>query len=135
MRVSSRAVIIEDGKVLTMFRRKVKDGNAIEYYVIPGGGVEEGETLEETVLRELKEEMNVDIKILGYLGKEEKEETTGHFYHCEILSGEPHLSGPELERNSEINYYEPRFVDIEELKNLDFIGMEFVNKALNKDYE
>ena len=34
MRISSRAVIIEDGKVLTMFRRKIKEGKTKEYYVI-----------------------------------------------------------------------------------------------------
>ena len=46
-RISSRAIIIEDGKLLTMFRRKTKkDGSVKEYYVIPGGGLEENETLE-----------------------------------------------------------------------------------------
>ena len=45
-RVSSRAIIIDDNKLLTMFRRKIKsDGTVKEYYVIPGGGLEEGETL------------------------------------------------------------------------------------------
>jgi len=44
MRASSRAVVIEDGKLLTMFRRKIKDNNVKEYYVIPGGGIDEGET-------------------------------------------------------------------------------------------
>ena len=47
MRVSSRAVIIKDGKLLTMFRRRIKDGKTIEYYVIPGGGQDKGETLEQ----------------------------------------------------------------------------------------
>ena len=75
-RVSARAIIIENNQVLTMFRRKKKDdGSYKEYYVIPGGGVEPNETLEETCIRELKEEYNVDIKILGYLGKDEKEKT------------------------------------------------------------
>ena len=71
MRNSARAVIICDGKVLTMFRRlKNKDGSIKEYYVLPGGGIEENETMEQTVVRELKEEMNLDIKIIEYLGKE-----------------------------------------------------------------
>ena len=53
-RVSARAIIIEDGKLLTMFRRKKKeDGSYQEYYAIPGGGLEENETLK-NVIREIK---------------------------------------------------------------------------------
>ena len=35
----------------------------------------------------------------------------------------------------EDNYYEPRFVDISSLENIDIIGTEFINKAINKLYE
>ena len=95
-RRSSRAVIIEDNKLLYIFRRKIDDlGNISEYYVIPGGGIEDNETKEETVVRELKEE---------------------------------------LDRMTLNNYYEPMFKDVKELKNLDFSGMDLVNKALNKEY-
>ena len=70
-RVSSRAIIIEDNKLLAMFRRKIKnDGSVKEYYVIPGGGLEENETLEENVIRELKEEFSVDIEELERMTKE-----------------------------------------------------------------
>ena len=118
MRTSARAVIIQDGKVLTMFRRKTKDGTTSEYYVIPGGGQEENETLEETVLRELKEEMNVDIKVLGYLGKEVWKDTTSNYFHCEIVKGTPHLGGEELDRMSQDNYYEPTFIPIDKILNI-----------------
>ena len=72
-RISSRAIIIENNKLLTFFRRKNKDGKIKEYYSLPGGGQEKGETLEENVIRELKEEFNVDIKIIDYLGKKESD--------------------------------------------------------------
>ena len=72
-RESSRAVIIDNNRVLTMFRRKIDEvGNKNEYYAIPGGGIEENETMEKAVVRELQEELNVKIKILGYLGKKKK---------------------------------------------------------------
>jgi len=49
-RISSRGIIIEDDYVYLMFRRRIKDdGSFKEYYVIPGGGINEGETLEENV--------------------------------------------------------------------------------------
>lgn len=135
MRISARAVIIQEGKVLTMFRRKVKDGITKEYYVIPGGGQDEGETLEETVVRELKEEMNVDIKILGYLGQEVWNESTSNYFHCEIVNGTPHLGGEELDRMSQDNYYEPKFIELSLLeKESNIVGTEFINKAKNKEY-
>lgn len=134
LRVSARAVIIVDGKVLTMFRRKIKDGNVKEYYVVPGGGQENGETLQQNVLRELKEEMNIDIKILGYLGKQITSNTEEHFFHCEITNGTPVLSGEEKDRMTPENYYEPMFVEIDNLKNLNFDKHEFVRKAIDKNY-
>ena len=45
--------------------RKIKEGKTEEYYVLPGGGLEGNETPEENVTRELKEELTVDIEILG----------------------------------------------------------------------
>ena len=95
-RVSARAVIIENDQVIAMFRKKKQeDGTHKEYYVIPGGGVEENETLEEACVRELKEEYNVDINVLGYLGKEENETTISHIFHAEISNGIPALGGEE----------------------------------------
>lgn len=134
MRISSRAVIIEGNKVLTMFRRRIKDGMSVEYYVIPGGGQDAGETLEETVIRELKEEMNVDIKVLGYLGNTIWQDSNSNFFHCEIVNGTPHLGGEELERMKEDNFYDPRYIDIDLLDTLDIKGSEFIKKAINKEY-
>ncbi len=54
-RVSSRRIIIKNDYVYLMFRRRIKEnGEKKEYYVIPGGGVNENETLEDNVIRELK---------------------------------------------------------------------------------
>lgn len=134
-RVSARAIIIEANEVLTMFRRKKKDdGSYKEYYVIPGGGVEDGETLEETCIREIKEEYNVDIKVLGYLGSDEKETTIGHFFHAEIIDGVPTLGGEESDRNNPDNYYEIRRINIDKLNDYDIDAKEFINKAKNCEY-
>ena len=42
--------------------------NRYEGWVLPKGTVEEGESHEETALREVKEESGVDAKILKYIG-------------------------------------------------------------------
>lgn len=134
-RVSSRGIIIEDGSVYTMFRRRIKDdGTVKEYYVIPGGGIEANETLEENVIREMKEEFSVDVKVEGYLGKDEGEDTIAHFFACSIVNGTPCLGGEELERCTESNYYEIRKVAINDLDKVDILSSDMIIKAYNKEY-
>lgn len=134
MRVSSRAIIIESGKILTMFRRVLRNGVMKEYNAIPGGGQENGETLEQNVTREPKEEMNIDIEILGYLGKTEDNERQEHYFACAIKNGTPHLGGEELEKQSSENYYEPMWISLHNPKGLSETSLAFANKALNKEY-
>lgn len=134
-RISSRGIIIEDGSVYAMFRRRIKDDGTIkEYYVIPGGGINENETLEENVIREMKEEFSVDVKIKGYLGKDESDETIAHFFSCSILEGTPKLGGEELEKCSEKNYYEIRKVAIEDLEKVDILSTDMIMKAFKEEY-
>lgn len=134
-RVSSRGIIIENDYVYLMFRRRIKENGEIkEYYVIPGGGINENETLEENVRREVKEEFSVDVKINGYIGKDESEETIANFFSCSIISGTPKLGGEELDRCTESNYYEVRKVKIEDLDKIDVMGKDMIIKAFNKVY-
>jgi 8-oxo-dGTP diphosphatase len=49
------ALIIKEDKILLMHRKK--EGR--EYWVFPGGSVEEGETPEEAVIREIMEELSL----------------------------------------------------------------------------
>ena len=126
-RVSSRAIIIEDGKLLAMFRRKVKkDGSIKEYYVIPGGGLEDGETLEENVIRELKEEFNVDIEVVKFLGTEQYDDTIANYFLCKIVNGTPKLGGEELERMTPENYYEIRYINLNEIDNYDINAKDII---------
>ena len=134
-RVSSRGIIIEDEKVYLMFRRKRNnDGTFKEYYVIPGGGIEENETLEENLIREMKEEFSVDVKIEGYIGKDEGEESIANFYSCSIISGIPALGGEELEKCTENNYYEIKKVSLKDLDNINLLGKDMILKAYNKEF-
>lgn len=51
-------VIVKDNKVLLVQQRKEVAKGLWSY---PGGGVENGETLEDAVIREVKEELGVDL--------------------------------------------------------------------------
>jgi ADP-ribose pyrophosphatase YjhB (NUDIX family) len=57
---SVKAIIIKDGKLLTV---SVDYGRG-RYCKLPGGGQEWGETMQETIIRECKEELNLAVKPL-----------------------------------------------------------------------
>jgi len=58
IRNSAKAVIFRDGKMLAS---KIKDKEEV-FYIMPGGGQESGETLEEAVEREIAEEFGILVK-------------------------------------------------------------------------
>ena len=130
MRKTSRAIIIDDNKLLVFFRRKIIDGRVITYYAIPGGHVEDGESCEDTVIRELKEEMNLDIEIVDYLGKIEIDNQEENYFSARIIGGNLQFGGEELERNCDDNYYEIRWLLLDEISDSGIRAMEFIKKVI-----
>lgn len=129
MEKTARAVIISNGKLLVFFRRRVRDGIEVKYYAIPGGHVEGNETLEDTVVRELKEEMNLDISILGYLGKIVIDDKEEYYYYAKIVGGQLQFGGEELDRCNENNYYEIRWLPITELDTSGIRAVDLIKRA------
>lgn len=111
-RISARGLIVTEKGLAVIFRRKITENETKEYYALPGGGVNENESLEECLKRELNEELNIDVNIKDLAFKVETDERIEYFYNCEYLSGTFTLNGEELDRMSESNYYEPTFIDI-----------------------
>lgn len=63
MSVVVGAVIVRDGRVLAA--RRTRPADLAGQWEFPGGKVEEGENLEEALARELKEELNSNISVIG----------------------------------------------------------------------
>jgi len=57
------AVIINQGKILCVQRNEHKYDYISRKYEFPGGKIDEGETKEEALLREIREELKMNIKI------------------------------------------------------------------------
>lgn len=62
MRQRAAIILIEDQQIALI--KRVRNGDT--YYVIPGGGVESGETPEEAAVREAREELGVHVEIGSY---------------------------------------------------------------------
>lgn len=127
---TARAIIINDGKVLLFFRKRIKNGIENVYYSLPGGHLEEGESFEDAVIREVKEEMNIDVRIIDYVGMNNISDCEEKIYHCEIISGDIKFGGEELERCSDSNYYEIMWVSIDKLDKDMFWNLDFVRKVV-----
>ena len=86
----SAAVIVKDNKYFIAKRNK--DKHLGGYFEFPGGKQNDNETLEQTVIREIKEELNVDITVDRKLGDEhysdEKINVHLHYFFCTIIKGD-----------------------------------------------
>lgn len=61
--ITVKGIVIYNHKVLILKRVK-PSSDGLGYWELPGGGLEYGETPHEALIRELKEETNLDIRIL-----------------------------------------------------------------------
>ncbi len=124
--IRSAAIVLKDNQILLMHRIN----NGKEYYVFPGGGVEEGETFEETAIRETQEEMSVKVetrKLLYHICYvAENKESEQYFYLAKYVAGNPQLSpGNELtDMQAGKSVYEPMWVDLDKIISLNVYPTE-----------
>ena len=59
MRIRAGIVLIQNGKVALIERHRA----GLDYFVFPGGGVDEGESVEQAAVREAREELGIEVAI------------------------------------------------------------------------
>lgn len=89
MREVTAAIIRRNGKILICRRA---EGSCAYLWEFPGGKTEPGETPFECLTRELREELNIEIKPLCEYCRSVCGELSFVFIEAEIVSGEPQLS-------------------------------------------
>ena len=98
-RIAVSAVILEQGNVLLAHRRD------IDWWNLPGGGLELGETVDDALHREVFEETGLEVEIerlVGVYSKPQKQEVVLTF-HCHVTGGTPR----ETEETRECRYFPP----------------------------
>ncbi len=127
---------MQDGIAL-MHRTEVKKRKDYQdYYTFPGGGLEEGETEEEGTIREIKEELGINVKVVKKLYEmdSEKFEQREIFYLCEYVDGEfgtgdgPEFSGDPYYKDS--GNYIPEIISKEKIRDILLLPLEIKEKLL-----
>ena len=61
-RIGVRGIIYKNGKILAV-RHKDQNGNPKDFWAIPGGGLDPGESLEDGLRREMEEELGIKAEV------------------------------------------------------------------------
>ncbi|MCI8641532.1 MAG: NUDIX domain-containing protein [Clostridia bacterium] len=100
--VAGAILLDKDNKILLIHRNTAK----MQRWELPGGKLEKGEIPKATTIRELKEELDIDVKPLKYVGFKVFEENDVilkyHWYKCKIDNGIPKLLE---EKFDDISYF------------------------------
>lgn len=137
MRTRVAGIIPMNDGFVFMHRKNVKRNKDYqEYYTFPGGRLEEGETLEEGVIREVKEEFGIYVKVIKKLYELENDKLgmKEYFFLCEYVDGEFGTGeGEEFSNNPEYKdsgEYIPEIVKIEQISDLLILPLEIKEKFL-----
>lgn len=109
------AIIKENNKILCAQRKEGLNPETSLKWEFPGGKIEENETPEEALKRELMEELNINVKVNSFFCSLEHDYPKFHLsmklFNCEIISGEIKL-----------NVHESiKWVNVNEIKSLDWL--------------
>jgi len=151
----ARAIIVENKKLLTIevtYLNGVADDLARndnrksyqKHYLLPGGGVDEGETIKQAVTREAFEEYGLQVKPVKYLGKQyytvpmnlDGEDFPSHrveyYYLCTPTTAESEQFGIEGEFTDKNKSYKKVKLSLDEIKKLDPADINDMNQETYK---
>jgi len=127
--IRASAIIIRDGKILLIKRQKA----AHLYWVLPGGGVEDGESEEQAVIREVKEETNLDtvgVQLAFRQPNPPLSDRPQPYFYCQVEGDDVRMIGEEVEDNSPFNSYELQWVDIKSISQIPLVPESAKNELV-----
>jgi 8-oxo-dGTP diphosphatase len=133
LRVRVCGILIEKGKILLIRHRSL--GKKGVLWAPPGGGMQFGESAEETIKREFEEETGLKIKVERYLFTHEFLDPPLHaielFFEVTRVGGELNTGyDPEMKKNDQI-IAEVAYLDIDGLKEIDHDSIHNVLRNVN----
>ncbi|MEM7134281.1 MAG: NUDIX domain-containing protein [Chloroflexota bacterium] len=132
-RIRYQGAVIQDHHILLI--KNCQHEDQLEYWSMPGGGREEGESEEECVARELKEETHLDVQVKQLLQDESSPPESFYewfkTYECKPIGGEARPgSEPEFDLAPHKFGYEIVEVDWFDLRNESTWTAELLNSTI-----
>lgn len=133
MRTRAGIVLVEGSKVALIERHRA----GLDYFVFPGGGVDEGETPEQAAVREAKEELGLDVTVKKKVAEIHFDLSVQIYFLVEKVGGEfGSGTGEEFTDadpdNPEEGIYIPIWMPLEELRRHDNVYPAGVKELLLK---
>lgn len=123
------AAIIKNNHIL-MVKENYPDGS---FWTLPGGGLEEGESFEDAVIREVKEEVNLDVKVVKYLFSGRYSRGEERCFLVSLMNDQEPSLGFDPEAGDKQTLSAVKWHSIESMKN--DLHVSRVVKALNLDLQ
>ncbi len=98
--VGGGCLILNDKDEVLLMKRAGEVRNEAGWWSKPGGGVDFGETAEKAMIREMKEELDIKVEIIGYLPhtnhftKDKEQHWVALNFVAKIISGKPKIMEP-----------------------------------------
>ena len=123
--------VVDDGRLL-LVRRSSRRGRG--NWQIPGGFVEQNETMELAVVREVEEETGVKTTVQGVLGIRNRydEEGGNSLYIVMLLSPQSGEPNPDMKEVDRAEYF--TLAEIQALEQISPVNIEVAKRALSKDH-
>ncbi|WP_090042521.1 NUDIX domain-containing protein [Clostridium frigidicarnis] len=122
-KLRARAIIPYEECILLIHRIREEQGAKLDYYVFPGGGVEDGENEEQCVIREVYEELGIDIKVCREIYRLRNNGEVEIFFLAEYIGGEIGTGNGAEFLCKDNGVYIPTIVPINKLKDIPLIDV------------
>ena len=133
MSKAARAIIIHKEKILVMHRDKY----GVKYFTLVGGRLNEGETLDQALIREIKEETGLNIvkSRLVFIEEHAAPYNEQYIYLCDI-DGDSSVALQDSSEEAMLNNlglttHRPMWVDIKSFSTLPFRTIQLQEAILN----
>lgn len=126
-----RVIVFDEYNRILMVRQ---DHPERTVWMVPGGGIEEGENSAQAAVREVREETGLEVEILGLIWHVEEVSDRGqrfvNFFKARVAGGELKLGAdPEFSEDEQV-LAQVRFMSRDEVAGLENLYPEFLREEL-----